>query len=38
MEPLSDADVALGYVLRQAGLTIENIRGMIQASQSVSLR
>lgn len=26
MEPLSDADVALGYVLQQAGLTIENIR------------
>ena len=36
MEPLSDADVALGYVLQQAGLTIEKYQGMIQASQSVS--
>ena len=30
MEPLSDADVALGYVLQQAGLTIEKYQGMIQ--------
>lgn len=36
MEPLSDADVALGYVLQQAGLTIEKYQGMVQASQSVS--
>ena len=36
MEPLSDADVALGYVLQQAGLTVEKYQGMIQASQSVS--
>ena len=36
MEPLSDADVALGYVLQQAGLTIEKYQSMVQASQSVS--